>query len=181
MSKGAISRIVLTYAQLGPPPSIMDEEGLTRSIGEQTVGYRLGQPRPVADSLAVQQTSPTQQEIAGKGEDFSGRLVQINTLEIEPVPMYRVDVVPVLLKQVKPVYPEETRKAGIEGTVIVEGVVNIDGALVNLKIRSSSGYPVLDSVALGAARQYLFAPGRQKDKVVPVIITIPIEFSCRGG
>lgn len=172
------TRIILTYSQLGPPPSILGDEPFGGGR-EGLLSYRLGQPRPVKDSLAVQETSPSQQEIAGRPENFSGRLIEVSRLEIEPVPIYRVDVVPVLVKQVAPVYPEKALRAGLEGTVVVEGIVNVDGAMINLRVRSSSGFIQLDSAALFTVSQYQFTPGRQKDRAIPVIITIPVEFKRR--
>ncbi len=178
---GRTTGIILTYAQLGPPPSIKGDEPYSKSTADELPGRRLGQPKPVKDSLAVQETAPTQAEMPGPGENFSGRLIFVNQLEVEPMPIYRVDIVPVLIRQVAPVYPEAAKKARLQGTVVVEGIVNTDGSMINLTVRSSSGLPLLDSAALVTVSQYRFTPGRQKDQAIPVIITIPIEFKRAGG
>jgi len=178
---GRTTGIILTYAQLGPPPSIKGDEPYSKSTEDEVPGRRLGQPKPVKDSLAVQETAPTQTEMPGPTESFSGRLIFVNQLEVEPMPIYRVDVVPVLIKQVAPVYPEAAKKAGLQGTVVVEGIVNTDGSMINLVIRSSSGLPLLDSAALFTVSQYRFTPGRQKGRAIPVIITIPVEFKHSAG
>lgn len=176
-------RIILTYSQLGPPPSIMDEESGLKSSLANAATQKLGQPKPVKDSLASQETAPTQQEISGTSTDQKGRLIEIvrNIPDLQALPLSRVEVVPILIKQVKPEYPVQALKSSIQGTTVVEGVINIDGTLVNLKIRISSGSPLLDEAALVAASQYLFTPGKQKGRLIPVMITIPFQFSLPKG
>src|SRR4051812_18629708 len=41
---------------------------------------------------------------------------------------------PVLVKEVRPVYPEAAKPANIQGTVLMEGVVREDGTIGDLKI-----------------------------------------------
>ncbi len=168
-------KIILSYGQLGPPPSILGNENMLKSSSGVKVDARLGQPKPVKDSLAIQETAPLQQEMAGKIENFAGRLIEIRTYDVEPLPFSKVEIVPVLIKQVELVYPPGVAK--IDGTTIIEGIVDVDGTMSSLRVKASSGSQLHDEAALEAARQYLFTPGRQKDKPIPVIVTIPFRFS----
>lgn len=56
-----------------------------------------------------------------------------------------------------PEYPSRARRQGWQGTVDVELAIGHDGAVQEARLRRSSGYPALDEVALGVARQSRFA------------------------
>jgi TonB family protein len=56
-----------------------------------------------------------------------------------------------------PDYPVRARRQGWQGTVDVELAIGGDGAVQEARVGRSSGYPALDEVALGVARQSCFA------------------------
>lgn len=73
------------------------------------------------------------------------------------------------------VYPEAAWVDRIEGTVIVQVVVDEQGEVLEaLAVRSPS--EVLSHAALAAVRQQRFTPGRVGDQPVAVRITLPIRF-----
>jgi len=82
---------------------------------------------------------------------------------------------PQLIYRVEPKYPEEARKAGLEGTVVLYAVVDPDGMIHNMRIVRSLD-PVLDENAMQAARQWKFKPGTKEGKPVPVAASIEITF-----
>jgi len=57
---------------------------------------------------------------------------------------------------VDPVYPEEARKAEVEGTVILEATTDRDGQVQNIKILRS--VPLLDQAAVDALKQWVYEP-----------------------
>ena len=59
-----------------------------------------------------------------------------------------------------PVYPESSRQAGEEGTVVV--VVNVDGEgrSVDARVSESSGHSALDGAVLEAAKSWKFPEGK---------------------
>ena len=74
------------------------------------------------------------------------------------------------------VYPEEARKKGIEGRVMVAFVVEVDGSLTNFKILRSV-HPLLDEEALRVVKMMpKWIPGEQKGKPVRTQFQIPITF-----
>jgi TonB family protein len=85
---------------------------------------------------------------------------------------------PQVLKEVKPQYTADARRAGIAGAVELEGVVGRDGRLDQIRVVKSLD-PSLDAEAARAARQYRFRPGRKDGQVVPVRITIEMTFTVR--
>ena len=63
-----------------------------------------------------------------------------------------------ILKKVKPIYPARARREGWEGVVVLKFWVTPEGAVVNITVVRSSGYPELDRAAMSALRQWRFAP-----------------------
>jgi len=77
---------------------------------------------------------------------------------------------------VQPAYPEEARKAGVEGTAMVEVTVGVDGAVLGCSLATSSGNGYLDEAAVGAARGSRFAPGTVEGRPVEMKVKVPFRF-----
>ncbi|UCG27645.1 MAG: energy transducer TonB [Bacteroidales bacterium] len=76
-------------------------------------------------------------------------------------------------------YPEEARNLGIEGTVIVQFIVNSKGNVVNVTVvRSINTYLDTEAVRVISSSP-VWKPGIQAGKPVPVIFTIPIKFELQ--
>ena len=87
---------------------------------------------------------------------------------------------PTLLERVAPKYTVEAMQARIQGTAVVECIVNIDGTVSDARIfRSLDRRFGLDEEALKAARRWRFRPGLLRGKPVPVAITIELMFTVR--
>lgn len=77
------------------------------------------------------------------------------------------------------VYPEDARRAGIEGRVIVQFVVDERGAVTQeVVIRSPN--ELLSEAALAAIRQQRFVPGLQRGRPVKVRFALPVTFRLTG-
>ena len=72
-------------------------------------------------------------------------------------------------------YTEIARRAGIEGTVLIEIIINKAGIVGEAKVLKSLN-PGLDEIALQAVKDTKFIPGKQRDKPVKVKMRIPIKF-----
>jgi TonB family protein len=84
---------------------------------------------------------------------------------------------PRILRQVKPKYTAEAMHAKVEGTVVVECVVQTDGTVDAVRVvKSLDSVYGLDDEAVKAARQWRFVPGMKGDVAVPVLITIELSF-----
>jgi periplasmic protein TonB len=75
-------------------------------------------------------------------------------------------------------YTEFAKRADIEGTVVIEILINKNGDVEDAKIIQSlnSG---LDEIALQAVKDTKFIPGMQRDKPVRVRMKIPIKFKLQ--
>ena len=76
------------------------------------------------------------------------------------------------------VYPEMAKQAGLEGKVIVQFVVDREGR-VQRPVVLRGVHALLDEAALEAVRGLRFHPGRQRDRPVPVKMSLPITFKLR--
>jgi TonB family protein len=86
---------------------------------------------------------------------------------------------PKLVIEVKPVYPEEARKAGVEGVVILEAKADEQGNVVDSRILRS--VPALDKAALDAVRQWKYEPLVIDGKPRKVVFTVTVRFALNDG
>jgi len=75
-------------------------------------------------------------------------------------------------------YPSVLRDAGLGGVVLVWIFIDEEGQVVRTEIHQSSGYDGLDRAALKVADVIQFTPALNRDKRVPVWISLPISFRC---
>jgi periplasmic protein TonB len=75
-------------------------------------------------------------------------------------------------------YPEIAKKAGVEGRVIVQFVVNEQGIVENPVVVRGIGAGC-DEEAIKAVRQARFTPGKQRGKAVKVKMSLPVTFKLK--
>jgi TonB family protein len=63
-------------------------------------------------------------------------------------------------------YPDDAKRARIEGTVVIDGQIGADGFLADLVVRS--GDPVLANAALAVLREQQWEPARVRGNAVAV-------------
>ncbi len=90
--------------------------------------------------------------------------------EVMPEPIGGIESI-----QEKVVYTEIAVLAGIEGTVIIEAVVDKEGNVINANIVRDIGGGLGES-ALDAVLATKFSPGKQRGKPVKVKVSIPVKF-----
>ncbi len=79
-----------------------------------------------------------------------------------------------LLHSVPPVYPPAAKAKGIQGTVVLAGMVGIDGRATDLRL--VSGPRALAGAAMAAVRQWVFQPATFDGKRRPVPWTFHLNF-----
>jgi protein TonB len=89
---------------------------------------------------------------------------------------------PVLLKdtQVLPDYPALARKAGVQGRMVLEAVVQTDGSVGDVQVLQSPGSHLgFEEAAVQAVRQWRYRPGMQNGRPVAVVFTIWMDFDLQ--
>ena len=76
----------------------------------------------------------------------------------------------------RPNYPENARRKGREGTVLLRVLVNEEGQAKTIEINKSSGDDSLDRAAREAIQRWRFIPARYGQKAVESWIRIPVDF-----
>jgi len=76
-------------------------------------------------------------------------------------------------------YPPLLRDAGIGGTVQVWFFINEEGLVQDTRVNESSGHSALDDAAIKVAGIFRFSPALNRDKKVPVWVSMPITFTTR--
>jgi TonB family protein len=84
---------------------------------------------------------------------------------------------PKLVKQVTPVYPEDARKQGIEGTVVLELTTDVEGKVQEAKVLRS--IPALDQAAIDAVKQWVYEPMIIEGKPKPFVFTVTVRFALK--
>lgn len=77
------------------------------------------------------------------------------------------------------VYPEIARKAGVEGRVYVNVLIDERGNVIDAKILKSLGNNGCDEAAVAAIRKVKWKPAKQRDKPVKVWVGIPVHFKLK--
>ncbi len=77
------------------------------------------------------------------------------------------------------VYPEIARKAGVEGRVYVNCLVDEKGNVIKTTILKSLGNNGCDEAAVAAIKAAKWKPAKQRDKPVKVWISIPVVFKLK--
>ena len=94
-----------------------------------------------------------------------------------PVRVADLPVTPRKIGDLRPVYPEIARAAHVEGTVILEAVLDTSGRVTQLRVIQSS--PMLDQAALDAVRQWRYTPSLYGGHPVSVLMTITVRFTLQ--
>jgi TonB family protein len=81
---------------------------------------------------------------------------------------------PKLLKVVEPVYPEEARKSGVQGVVILEAKIDERGRVIDAMVLRS--VPQLDLAALDAVKQWVYEPLIIDGKPTKALFTVTVRF-----
>jgi len=79
-----------------------------------------------------------------------------------------------ILRRIEPVYPPIAKQAHISGTVELEGVIGVDGRMIELRVKS--GHPFLAKAAYDAVIQWVYRPTTLNGKPVEVIAPITVTF-----
>jgi protein TonB len=163
-----------------PPPEVLD---LPPPKGFRTLAAPVNIPTGIPPIDLSQQFDP---------RDFSGVGVEEGIFEgVEeegPVDLAQVfneavvDEPPERISSPPLEYPRMMQQAGVEGMVVLQGVVDTTGRVEPNSIDVvSSTNRAFEGPAKNLLRRSLFRPGRVRGQPVRVLIQLPIQFNLIGG
>jgi TonB family protein len=77
-------------------------------------------------------------------------------------------------KQPKPEYPRLARKRGIEGKVVLQALVGLDGSAKEVKV--TRGIGELDQAAIEAVKKWKFRPAYSRGQPIECWVLVPVWF-----
>jgi protein TonB len=75
------------------------------------------------------------------------------------------------------VYPRLAQATRVQGVVVLEAVIALDGSVKSLRV--ISGHPLLNQAAVEAVKQWLYRPTLLNGEPVEVATTITVTFTLR--
>lgn len=95
----------------------------------------------------------------------------------ESTPFVIHEEMPTPIRQVRPVFPDIAKQNNVEGTVVVEAWVQVDGKVGNVRVITSvQSIPGgLDDAAVKAVWQWIFEPAKSGGRPVACWVKIPLN------
>ena len=81
----------------------------------------------------------------------------------------------------KPHYPLLARNQGIEGRVVVNVLISVQGTVKTIGVGQSSGSRLLDRAAVQAVKKWRFHPVLHNGKAIPSSESVPIVFKLKNS
>jgi TonB family protein len=141
-----------------------------RSLDEIPLDNTQGELRKRIDSSPPVRTASIPSDGEGQGAAPQGGRTGADII---------VDARPKHKENHLPRYPKLARKRGYEGRTVLRVEVLGNGKVGQIKIASSSGFEVLDKVALESVRDWTFFPGTKNGKPTRQWVMVPVRFSLR--
>ncbi len=96
---------------------------------------------------------------------------------VEPVRPGGVIKPPTRIRDAQPVYPPLAKSVKVQGVVIIEAIIGVDGNVENARVIRS--IPLLDDAALDAVRSWVYTPTLLNGRPTPVIMTVTVQFKLQ--
>ncbi len=179
--------VIKTIADLGPPPTIVQKPPQVQVTQPNVAVPKVGIPTPVAEEDA-----PTDDVVLATKDELADIVppdiassgdgdikVDIKEEDYIPAPgeFQALEQQPEIIKSILPEYPRFAKDAGLEGKVIMWGLVDKDGNVIETKPYKPSGTASLDEAAAKALMQYKFKPGIQNGRPVKCWVSVPFVFT----
>ena len=104
----------------------------------------------------------------GQPEPGAPQIIVFKKSELDSAPRARA--------QPPPIYPPDLRRDGIEGTVVVDFKVDLDGNVYSATVLSATHRGFIDAT-LQAVGRWKFEPGRRTGQKVRFLLSVPVVFS----
>jgi periplasmic protein TonB len=184
-----------------PPPPSAPEDVMVRPKVSLFDNGRLVEPKAIPKHVAiVKEQAPEPSSFAGvaggvpggvPGGTLGGVLGGVLSSGNQPLPAaprrpvshapLRVGgnvQAPRLVRNVQPTYPALARETRVQGTVVLDCVIDEHGNVTELKL--VSGHPLLVGAAMEAVRQWKYQPTLLNGQAVAVEMHVNVHFSLGG-
>jgi periplasmic protein TonB len=140
-------------------------------------------PRNTVTTRRVETTPPQPPILVEDGAEAAPPIDQpvveettIAPIDTGPVPMERLDYA----SAPPPPYPPDALRRRVEGTVLLQVLVDVDGRPIEARVQRSSGHRSLDEAARKQVlKRWMFRPAMRNGTPVQAIGLVPIRFSMQ--
>lgn len=98
---------------------------------------------------------------------------------IDPIIVDASMTPPRRIEKVNPRYPEGARADRVEGSAVLQAVIDAEGHVIDVRVLRTSGDERLDASAIVAVRQWRYEPALHDGKPVAVLFTVVVEFNLQ--
>lgn len=177
LNGGCDLRLTLKAPDAAVPLDILIPDAVRKQLPVRAADYYnqsicvSGAVSPDYRAPTVKVDAPSQIEVKSKRDipSFGSKAADTCEAGIRP---------PRILKETRPTYTAEAMRQKIEGVVVMDAVVGVDGKVADARVTRSLESS-LDLQALHALRQWQFEPGTRDGKPVKVMVTVEMTFSIR--
>ncbi|KRA51891.1 energy transducer TonB [Pseudoxanthomonas sp. Root630] len=168
-------KIEVRWIQKDPPPEIVEikEQQVIKHVEPQPVTTPTPTTiTPTVDTSVIVEggSEPVVEQSVVDAGDITGPVVS------GPLPSATLEYV----RATSPRYPSNELRNGVQGTVMLRVLVDVDGAPVSVTVESSSGNRNLDKAALQhVLKTWRFKPAMQNGQAVQAYGLVPIAFSLQ--
>lgn len=168
---------VVTYVELGPPPSIIPNSPQSAVSSKPTFGsLRIAKKGEETDEFEIPKSSAS----IGEVKVEPPKPVEKKIEPIDETYYVGVDVMPEPFGGIEAMqrnvnYPAAARNEGIVGKVFVKAFIDENGEVDRAEIVKGLGYGC-DEEALWVVKNTRFRAGKKNGKNVRVQLTIPVTF-----
>jgi len=192
VSRKAYATLLLRYALPGSPDILALKLGTNQSILKRRLEAmqhpaQILRTHPVAVILgvvllgAVTTIAACTDSFVGADQESAESATGPKTSQTADDVFVIVEEMPVLIGGLEELqsrvdYPDLARRAGIEGRVYLQFVVNTDGVPEDIVVTRGIGAGA-DEEAVRAVSTMRFTPGKQRGQIVPVKMSLPVTFN----
>jgi TonB family protein len=180
------------FAAQAPKESAQKEKAVIAGENKEGAGFAAAPPKeseiraeesiankPTQTGLLMAQfpkeSTKIETLITATAVDLEKRAESIDKLKVKGY--FVVGIEPEPIEIAKPKYPESARRKKLAGEVVIKAIVGLEGQVEYAEIIKSSGYGILDTAALKAAKKSKFKPVIERGKKVRTWTTIPFRFA----
>ena len=131
-------------------------------------------PEPEPESSSPPRAAKAAAPLAGLEQPAAASSAPSRQEPLQPVLPPRSDASH--LNNPAPAYPALSRRLGEQGRVLFNVYILANGAVGEINLRRSSGYPRLDEAALAAVQRWRYLPARRGTEPIPFWYVQPIIF-----
>lgn len=137
--------------RIGPESGIVPDQSMVNTSGVENLVEGIGSGVVIEQAPPPPPPSPTAPPRAG--------------IDIKP---------PERVRYVPPAYPSIARDNRVEGVVVIEAIIGVDGRVDQARVIRSA--PLLDEAALQAVRTWEYTPTLLNGRPTAVIMTVTVHF-----